>query len=399
MNPNLQRLQAYPFEKLAALKAQAKAPSGEKPHIALSIGEPKHAAPQFVLDALCNNLNQIGVYPATKGTPALREAIATWLQQRFNLPTKLVDPETQILPVNGTREALFAFAQAVVDSSKDPLVVSPNPFYQIYEGAAFLSGADLHFLNCTAANNYLPDLATVAVEIWQRCQLLYLCSPGNPSGAVVPLAQLQQLLELADRYDFVIASDECYSELYFDEGKPPIGLLEACAKLGRDDFARCVVFHSLSKRSNLPGLRSGFVAGDKKIIQQFLLYRTYHGCAMSQPIQIASTLAWQDEQHVIENRALYKRKFDEVINILGKVTELRQPEGGFYLWLQTPLSDLEFTRALYSAQNVTVLPGSFIARPTPEGNPGANHVRIALVATAEECVDAAGRLAEFIKSL
>jgi N-succinyldiaminopimelate aminotransferase len=397
MNKNLDKLQAYPFEKLAALKAAAGTPVTDQPHIALSIGEPKHPPPAFVLDTLRDNLDKISVYPTTKGSTELREAIAGWLSRRFQLSG--INAETQILPVNGTREALFAIAQAVVSGGDDALVVSPNPFYQIYEGATFLAGARLHFVNCSAENNYLPDFDSVDAKVWERCQLVYLCSPGNPSGAVVPREQLRQLIELADRYDFVIASDECYSEIYFDDAEPPVGLLQVCAEMGRDDFKRCLVFHSLSKRSNLPGLRSGFVAGDASILEDFLLYRTYHGCAMSLPMQIASVSAWNDEDHVRENRRLYRQKFDEVLEILAPVVDVRKPQAGFYLWLKTPVNDLDFAQQLFSREHITVLPGSFIAREAEGINPGENHVRIALVASPDECVTAAKRLRRFIEGL
>lgn len=399
MNENLERLQAYPFEKLKALKAEVEQPDSERPHIALSIGEPKHAPPAFVLDTLRQNLDKISAYPSTKGSGELREAIAQWLTRRFQLGAKGVDPASQILPVNGTREALFAIAQAVVTGGDEALVVSPNPFYQIYEGAAFLAGANPHFVNCICDNGYLPDFSSVDEAIWKRCHLVYLCSPGNPSGAVLPREQLQQLIELADRHDFVIASDECYSEIYFDESDPPLGLLQVCAEMGRSDFSRCLVFHSLSKRSNLPGLRSGFVAGDAAILKDFLLYRTYHGCAMSLPTQIASISAWLDEEHVRDNRALYRQKFSDVLDILSPVIEVSKPEAGFYLWLKTPIDELSFTQQLYSRENVTVLPGSYIAREWNGVNPGKNHVRIALVASPEECVTAAKRLRNFIGGL
>lgn len=399
MNENLKKLQAYPFEKLATLKAAVGAPKTDQAHIALSIGEPKHAPPAFVLDTLRDNLDKIAVYPSTKGSSELREAIAGWLNRRFRLGSVGIDGETQILPVTGTREALFAIAQAVISGGNDALVVSPNPFYQIYEGASFLAGANLHFVNCSAENGYLPDFSEVDSSVWERCQLVYLCSPGNPSGAVMPRDQLRELIELADRHDFIIASDECYSEIYFDEAAAPVGLLQVCAEMGRDDFRRCLVFHSLSKRSNLPGLRSGFVAGDAAILEDFLLYRTYHGCAMSLPNQIASISAWNDEVHVQENRRLYRQKFDEVLAILAPAIDVRKPEAGFYLWLKTPINDLDFAQQLYSRENLTVLPGSYIAREAEGINPGENHVRIALVASPEECVIAAKRLRNFIETL
>lgn len=399
MNPKLALLHPYPFEKLAALKAGF-TPSASLAHIALSIGEPKHEPPAFVLQSLRDNLDTLSQYPSTKGMDSLRQAIATWASKRFLLSKGSLSAEQQVLPVNGTREALFAFAQAVIDPDKPaPLVVSPNPFYQIYEGAALLAGAQLHFLNCTADNQFIPDFDAVAPEIWQRCQLLFICSPGNPTGAVISSAQLKKLIALADEYDFVIASDECYSELYFDEANPPVGLLQACAEMDRHDFARCVVFHSLSKRSNLPGLRSGFVAGDAQILKKFLLYRTYHGCAMPVPTQIASTLAWQDEAHVRENRAAYRAKFDAVLSVLNGVIDVQRPDASFYLWPKTPIKGDEFAQRLYAEENITVLPGSFLAREANGVNPGQDYVRMALVASLEECVQAAERIRRFMQRL
>jgi len=394
MNPHLARLQAYPFEQLNALKSSVKKPDEKNKHIALSIGEPKHAPPEFVLESLRNNLHTISSYPITKGSIELREAISAWLERRFSLGK--INPDQHVLPVNGTREALFAFAQICIDPAKNALVVSPNPFYQIYEGAAYLAGADIHFLNCHAENNYLPDFDSVEPATWERCQLIYICSPGNPSGAVMQAKQLQELIELADQYDFIIASDECYSEIYRDESSPPVGLLEVCAQLGRDNFERCVVFHSLSKRSNLPGLRSGFVAGDAKLLKQFLQYRTYHGSAMSMPTQIASTLAWQDEKHVQHNRELYREKFSSFVAALSPHLPITIPEASFYVWFKTPADDLSFTKNLYAEENITVLPGRFIARECAGVNPGENHIRIALVANAEECLEAANRILRFI---
>jgi N-succinyldiaminopimelate aminotransferase len=407
MNPDLTRLQPYPFEKLAALKAGVTPPA--MPHIALSIGEPKHAAPQLVKQVLIEQLQHLSTYPSSKGLPELRQAITGWASRRFVLDGAL-DAEHQVLPVNGTREALFAFAQAVVDRSQPaPLVLCPNPFYQIYEGAAYLSGAQPYFLNCVASNNFQPDFDAVPADVWQRCQLLYLCSPGNPTGAVADAATLKKLIALADQYDFVIASDECYSEIYFDEANPPLGLLQVCKQIGRDDYRRCVVFHSLSKRSNVPGLRSGFVAGDADILEKFLLYRTYHGCAMPVQHQLASIAAWDDEQHVIDNRTLYRQKFDAVLDILckgkgGSTLDVGKPEAGFYLWAGTPGDDTEFARELFRAENVTVLPGQFLARDTVASdrscvNPGYGRVRMALVATLDECVEAARRIRHFADSL
>ena len=399
MNPDLSLLHPYPFEKLAALKAAVSAPA-QLNDIMLSIGEPKHEPPAFVLDTLVKNLGKLSNYPTTKGLPELRDAIAAWATKRFHLNAGTFTADKNVLPVNGTREALFAFAQAIIDRNKNnPLVVSPNPFYQIYEGAALLSGAEPYFLNCTADNNFIPDFASVPADVWERCQLLFICSPGNPTGAVMSSAQLKQLIALADQYDFVIASDECYSELYFDEQNPPVGLLQVCAELGRDDFARCVVFHSLSKRSNLPGLRSGFVGGDAKILEKFLLYRTYHGCAMPVPTQLASVTAWQDEQHVIDNREAYRQKFDAVLAILDGVLDVKKPDASFYLWPKTPIKVEAFAQQLFAQQKVTVLPGSFLAREANGVNPGEDYVRMALVAPLAECIEAATRIKAFVQSL
>ncbi|WP_193164553.1 succinyldiaminopimelate transaminase [Microbulbifer hainanensis] len=390
MNPNLDQLQPYPFTKLAALK-QGVQPV-DKPHIALSIGEPKHAPPAFVRDELIDNLDKLAVYPATKGIDALRTAIAEWLCRRFQLGSVCAD--TQVLPVNGTREALFAFAQAVV--SPGAKVLMPNPFYQIYEGAALLAGGHPHFINCGAETGFKPDFTAVPEQAWRDCDLLYLCTPGNPTGALLEQEDLQLLIELADRYDFTIASDECYSELYFDENNPPAGLLQVCEQIGRADYRRCVVFHSLSKRSNLPGLRSGFVAGDAEILKKFLLYRTYHGCAMPVPSQFASIAAWQDEQHVRHNRALYREKFAAVLDILDGCLDVRAPQASFYLWPKVGDGE-SFARELFRQQHITVLPGAYLAREVGGINPGSEYVRMALVATQEECVEAAKRIRAFCK--
>jgi N-succinyldiaminopimelate aminotransferase len=398
MNDALNQLQPYPFEKLRALLGSVQVAAGKSP-IALSIGEPKHRSPEFVAEALRANLDQLAVYPTTLGIPALREAIANWCGQRFGLPAGVLDPARHVLPVNGTREALFAFTQAVVKRDVDGLVVSPNPFYQIYEGAAFLAGAQPHYLPCLEEHGFNPDFDAVSDEIWQRCQILFLCSPGNPTGALIPLPTLKRLIALADKFDFVIAADECYSELYFDEGNPPAGLLSACAELGRSDFKRCVVFHSLSKRSNLPGLRSGFVAGDADILKSFLLYRTYHGCAMPVQTQLASVAAWNDEAHVKANRDLYREKFDAVLAILDGVLDVQRPDGGFYLWAKTSIDDETFTRELFAREHVTVVPGSYLSRAVDGHNPGAGRVRMALVAPLAECVVAAERIRDFVKSL
>ena len=398
MNPDLNRLQPYPFQRLNELLSGV-TPNPEFAPINLSIGEPKHRPPGFVIEDLIGHLNGLGSYPLTKGIPELRNAIADWLIRRFNLKTGSIDPELHLLPVAGTREALFACAQAMIDRSTNPLVVMPNPFYQIYEGAALLAGAEPYFLNTTAETGFLPDLNAVPGRVWDRCQLLYLCSPGNPSGAVANLETLQRLIDLADRHDFIIASDECYSEIYQDETAPPPGLLTAAAGLGRDDYARCIVFHSLSKRSNLPGLRSGFAAGDARLIERFLLYRTYHGCALPPPTQSASISAWRDERHVVENRTAYRAKFDAVLEVLGDTLELYRPPASFYLWPQTPISDTVFARRLFAEYNVRLLPGSYLSRNAHGVNPGANRVRIALVAPQEECIAAATRIRDFVAAL
>ena len=350
-------------------------------------------------EEIITHLHGLSNYPTTKGTLELRNSIARWLTNRFQLPANDIDPERHILPVNGTREALFAFAQAVVERSTQPLIVMPNPFYQIYEGAAFLAGAEPYFLNTTPENNYLPDFDAVPVDIWKRCQLLYICTPGNPTGTVIAKETLKKLIALAQQHDFIIASDECYSELYPDENNPPVGLLQIAAEMGHSDYKRCVVFHSLSKRSNLPGMRSGFVAGDAEILKKFLLYRTYHGCAMAPYHQAASIKAWDDEAHVVANRELYRTKFNAVINVLGDVMRVKQPDAGFYLWLRTPIADTEFARRLFAEQNVTVLPGSYLSREAHGINPGENHIRLALVAPLEECVEAATRIRTLINSL
>ncbi len=396
MNRNLNLLRPYPFERLNLLK-EGVIPPKQLPHIPLSIGEPKHPAPEFVADALAASMDKLSVYPATKGLEELRRTIATWLIGRFGLDA--VDGETQVLPVNGTREALFAFTQAVIDRSDQPLVLTPNPFYQIYEGAALLAEAEPYYLNCTEQNRFIPDYDSVPAEVWRRCQLLFICSPNNPTGAVTDTATLSKLLALSDQYDFIIASDECYSEIYFDEQSPPPGLLQACAEAGRHDYKNCVVFHSLSKRSNLPGLRSGFVAGDAGILAQFLRYRTYHGCAMPLQHQLASVVAWSDEQHVIANRVKYREKFRLFSSILGDQLRFSMPEAGFYLWPETPVPDEDFSRELFARQNITCLPGSYLGRESGGVNPGANYVRMALVASIAECREAAERIRHFLQRL
>lgn len=389
MHPNLTRLEPYPFAKLSQLFADLSPAPGKSP-IALSIGEPQHPSPRFVLDVIAQNLHRIANYPTTAGLPELRSAIATWLMRRYALPT--VDSDSQVLPVNGTREALFSFAQAVIAPGPNALVMSPNPFYQIYEGAALLAGASPHFINCTQESGLLPDFASVTEEQWQQCQLLFLCSPGNPTGAVMSLSQLQDIIRLARQHDFIIASDECYSEIYFDEAAPPPGLLQACAAMGDSDFHNCVVFHSLSKRSNLPGLRSGFVAGDADILRSFLQYRTYHGCAMPIHHQLGSIAAWSDEEHVQANRQQYRAKFAAVLAEFDGHLDVTAPQAGFYLWPETPISDTAFARQLYAGENVVVLPGRYLAREAAGINPGENRVRMALVATIEHCVEAAQRI-------
>ncbi len=396
MNPDLAKLQPYPFEKLAALKSGVTPPADLAP-ITLSIGEPKHPTPGLISAAVRDHLHYLATYPTTRGIAALREAIVRWLERRYRLPLETLHPDHHVLPVNGTREALFAFAQAVIDRQRKPLVLMPNPFYQIYEGAALLAGASPIYLPCTPATGLIPNFSRVTPETWKRCQLLYLCSPGNPTGAVIPLETLQRLIELAQQHDFVIAADECYSELFFDEADPPVGLLQAAAAMGLRSFRRCVVFHSLSKRSNAPGLRSGFVAGDAEIIDRFALYRTYHGCAMPLQHQVASTLAWGDEAHVVANRALYREKFAQVLEILASALPVTRPQAGFYLWPETPIDDTAFTRDLFQAENVTVLPGSFLSREVEGENPGAGRIRLALVAPLDECLDAAHRLRRFLE--
>jgi N-succinyldiaminopimelate aminotransferase len=397
MNPRLANLHAYPFERLAQLKATVEPPRHLK-HIAMSIGEPQHAPPTLVLQALERNLERLGSYPATAGSIELRTAAAHWLERRFALRAAAVDPHTMVLPVNGTREALFSFVQAVVDSRAAPLVLMPNPFYQIYEGAALLAGAEPYYLDATAATAFVPNLDAVPAEVWQRCQVLMLCSPGNPTGAVVTLDYLKQALALAERYDFVIAADECYAEIYSDETAAPPSLLQACIAAGRESFGRCVVFHSLSKRSSVPGLRSGFVAGDPAIIARYLLYRTYDGNAMAVPTQAASTAAWNDDAHAAANRRLYQEKFAAVLPILAPVIDVTRPAGAFYLWPEVGGDDETFVRDLYATQNVTVLPGSYLGRRGLGANPGAGRVRISLVPDVETCIIAAERIREFISS-
>ena len=398
MNPLLSLLQPYPFERLRQLFAGVTPPDRLAP-ISLGMGEPRHATPAFLRQALTDGLDGLAHYPTTSGDPALRAACAAWLARRYGLA---LDPATQVLPVNGSREALFAFAQTTIDPTQDtPVVVCPNPFYQIYEGAALLAGAKPYFASSDPARNFAVDWDSVPPSVWQRTQLLFVCSPGNPTGAVMPLPEWEKLFALSDRHGFVIASDECYSEIYFRD-EPPLGGLEAAARLGRSDFKNLVSFTSLSKRSNVPGLRSGFVAGDAALIKAFLLYRTYHGSAMGPAVQTASIAAWSDEQHVIDNRAQYREKFAQVTPLLSAVMDVALPDAGFYLWARVPeqmgLSDTEFARTLLAQYNVTVLPGSYLAREVAGVNPGAQRVRMALVAETPECVQAAERIVQFIQT-
>ena len=398
MDPKLEKLQSYPFEKLRQLFSSALT-NEELAPINLSIGEPKSPTPDFIKQALIDSVDSLANYPKTKGEFALREAISSWLINRFSLPSQSIDPERHILPVNGTREALFAIAQTVINPTDNAKVLLPNPFYQIYEGAALLAGAEPVYIDFSVTENEIPAINNISESVWKQVQLVYICTPSNPTGDVIPLSALQKLLKLAHQYNFVIASDECYSEIYNDEQKPPQGLLQAAIANGDDTYQRCLAFYSLSKRSNSPGLRSGFVTGDESLISQFLKYRTYHGCAMPVSTQMASIAAWQDEIHVQENRARYRDSFNRVINKISKYIPIEQPEAGFYIWLPTPIDDEEFALGLYSQQNVTVLPGKYLARLANNQNPGANRVRIALVALPEECEAAADRITHYLNSL
>ena len=398
MNPLLSKLQPYPFERLRLLHA-AITPNPAYPPISLGMGEPRHATPQLIKDAITSNLAGLASYPGTLGEPLLRQTISDWLKRRYDLT---IDPNTQILPVNGTREALFALAQTVIDPAKaGATVICPNPFYQIYEGAALLAGADIHFVPSDPARNFAVDYSGVPDAVWAKTQLLFVCSPGNPAGAVMTLAEWKMLFDLSDRHGFVIASDECYSEIYFGD-TPPLGGLQAAAKLGRSDFKNLIALTSLSKRSNVPGLRSGFVAGDAALIKPFLLYRTYHGSAMSPVVQAASVAAWADEAHVVGNRAQYRDKFAQVTPLLATVMDVALPDAGFYLWARVPDAfkgdDEAFSRGLFAAYNVVVLPGSYLARDFRGGNPGRGRIRMALVAQTGECVEAAQRIVQFIQS-
>lgn len=395
MNPHLDSLRAYPFERLRQLIAGISPPAELAP-IAMSIGEPRHAAPEFLVAALSQSLHTLDRYPLALGLVELRRSCARWLERRFALPAEMIDPDTMVLPVNGTREALFSFAQAVLDPAGQPLVLMPNPFYQIYEGAALLAGAEPYYLDTLEENHYLPDLEAVPDDVWRRCQLLFLCSPGNPTGAVMSLEYLSRALALAERFDFTVAADECYADVYLDETRPPPGLLQAAAASGRSRFDRCVVFHSLSKRSSVPGLRSGFVAGDARILERFLLYRTYHGCAVPTHTQLASIPAWDDDAHAGVNRALYQRKFASVLPILKPVLDVSAPDAAFYLWPRLGRDDPAFARELYARKNVLTLPGSFLARDGWAGNPGHERLRISLVPGLTECTTAAERIRDFV---
>lgn len=390
MNKNLNLLQPYPFQRLRQL-FNGVTPNADFSPINLSIGEPKHTTPALITNALMDNIAGLANYPLTTGVLPLRESISNWIGRRYGVPS--LDPAKAILPVNGSREALFALAQAVIDTqvNEQPIVISPNPFYQIYEGAALLAGAEPYFLNTLPENDHAMDFSAVPAAIFQRTQLVYVCSPGNPSGKVMSLAQWKTIFDLSDQYDFVIAADECYSEIYFDEAHPPLGALQAAHQLGRD-YKNLIIFSSLSKRSNVPGMRSGFVAGDEKIIEKFTLYRTYHGCAMSPAVQMASIAAWNDETHVVENRRLYAEKFNQVTPLLSDYLTVEMPDAAFYLWAKSDMADTDLALRLYRDLNITALPGSYLARQAHGINPGEGFIRLALVAPLEECLEAAERI-------
>lgn len=403
MNRKLDKLYQYPFTRLKALLADTPCNTGQS-EISLAIGEPQHAPPEAAVAALIAGLNNLNKYPATQGSEALRESISRWLCQRYQLPSNAIDPQSMVLPVQGTREALFAIAQVLVDkptapSTEPPLVIIPSPFYQIYEGAAIMAGAEPLYLPCTDATDYLPDLDAVSDQQWCRCQMIYICNPSNPTGALPSQDFYRRLLVLSERFDFIILSDECYSEIYFDEGSPPAGLLQAAYALGNHVFARCLVFNSLSKRSNLAGLRSGFVAGAKDLIKAFLLYRTYHGSAMPAHHQAASVAAWDDEAHVIKNRILYREKFSTIVPLLQTSLQVGIPPAGFCLWAKTPIDDERLTQLLFQQQHVRVLPGQYLARTVDGYNPGQDYLRIALVQPLAVCVDAAERISHCIEQL
>ncbi|HEC26884.1 MAG TPA: succinyldiaminopimelate transaminase [Gammaproteobacteria bacterium] len=397
MNSRLDDLKEYPFQRLNRLLTDIEAPSKNE-RIMLSLGEPKHAPPPFIHDLLAKGGHLLSGYPGTRGEEKLRESICSWLSRRFHITEGKLDPAQHVLPVSGSREAIFSFIQAAVDCSchGPARVVMPNPFYQIYEGAAIMAGATPYFLNSIEENDWQPQLDKVPEHIWRETQLLILCSPDNPVGSVIPAEIYTRVLSLADRYDFIVAADECYSELYRDESTPPVGLLQVATEQERNDFERCIVFHSLSKRSSLPGLRSGFVAGDSKIIDAYFKYRTYHGCVPNRLTQAISTAAWDDDEHVVQNRAVYRDKFTAVIDILQPVLKLNQPAAGFYLWPETPINEEEFSRRLFQNEHVVTLPGTYLARDTLDGNPGKNRIRIALVAEQQECIEAAKRIRKFV---
>lgn len=392
MNPLIHSLHPYPFQKLAEL-IEGITPNPAKPLIKLTIGEPQHEAPAIVLETLAKSLSGISKYPSTKGELPLRDAISQWAKRRFKLEN--LNPDTQILPVTGTREALFAITQTLVGEKQNSLVVSPNPFYQIYEGAGILAGAEMHLLPCSAETDYKVNYHNVSDDVWKRCEVLFVCSPNNPSGTITTLEEYAFLIEKAKAFNFTIVADECYSEIYFGD-QAPLGLLEACQILGNKDYQHCLIFQSLSKRSNMPGLRSGFVAGDASIMKPFLLYRTYQGCAMPIHHQDASVAAWNDEDHVVRNREIYTRKFDAVLEILSPVMPINKPEAGFYLWPKLTMTDEDFCTALYQEESVLVLPGSYLGREVEGINPGSHHVRMALVAEESECVEAAKRIRDFL---
>lgn len=401
MNSRIESLQPYPFQKLARLIEGCTPPADKRP-IKLYLGEPQHAAPPFVLEELATHLPELARYPLTQGTPELRRAIAEWATRRFHLDRVPLDPQRHVLPCAGTREAIFSLAQAVIERrahAERPVVVMPNPFYQIYEGAALLAGARPFYLNTVAHTGYRMDFTRVPAEVWAQVQLVYVCSPGNPTGAVMTREDYAELLALAEEHDFLIASDECYSEIYDDEDRPPVGLLQVANELGIEDYRRCVVFHSLSKRSNLPGLRSGFVAGDGAVLERYARYRTYHGCTLPLPVQAASVAAWSDELHVRENRDRYRKKFDAVLPILQPVLKVERPAAGFYLWPELPQDDETFARELYARENVLVLPGRYLSRYAQGTDPGRYRARLALVAGLEECVEAAWRIRRYVESL
>ena len=398
MNPNLEHLQPYPFEKLNKLISQKKANTKYEP-ISLAIGEPKHETPSIIKEALSKNLDKLSKYPTTRGTEALRTACAKWIRKRFQLDETNIDENKNILPVNGTREALFAFAQCIINKNQKPVVLIPNPFYQIYEGAALLADAEPIYYDCSVIDEDIPALWEIENKIWRRCQLIYICTPGNPTGEVATKATLEKLIEYSMQYKFVIASDECYSEIYAPSTNPPKGLLHYAQEMGNHTQENCMTFYSLSKRSNAPGLRSGFVAGSGKLIEYFFNYRTYHGCAMPLSTQAASIVAWSDEDHVKKNRKLYDEKFLAVLEIFKDVLPCKRPDAGFYLWPNLPFNDEKFSQTLYSKKNVLTLPGSYLAREVNDHNPGKNRARFALVAKKQECVQAAERIKEFLQEI